>query len=276
MSVNDLFFWFERDWLAVSGRPGRRREASDPGAAVRAWLQYARRMGIQSIICLLTRKELDRHYVRHGLDLLQTLREADFQVSHCPVATGQKPPLTGSEVRRAWRRCRALPRPWLIHCNAGVRRGPYIARLLRVLVSEPSVEPEPPLSAPTTPTAPMTSPACRQQQLILIRYQDETNYGRVDAWQDHAGSMHKSSSGRNSPWRPQRPSKCCASAKRFCCRPCSGPPSNKPPPFWAWVVRPWRGSRRPSARPRRRNSVWRVTGADGGNPCSPRRRRARS
>jgi hypothetical protein len=34
-------------------------------------------------------------------------------------------------------------------------------------------------------------------QLILIRFQDEPNSGRVGAWQDHAGLIHSSLSGRN-------------------------------------------------------------------------------
>ena len=33
--------------------------------------------------------------------------------------------------------------------------------------------------------------------LILIRFQDEPNSGRVPAWQDHAGSIHSLLSGRN-------------------------------------------------------------------------------
>jgi hypothetical protein len=32
--------------------------------------------------------------------------------------------------------------------------------------------------------------------LILIRFQDEPNGGRVGAWQDHAGLIHSSLSGR--------------------------------------------------------------------------------
>jgi hypothetical protein len=34
-------------------------------------------------------------------------------------------------------------------------------------------------------------------QLILIRFQDEPNSGRVSAWQDHAGLIHSLLSGRN-------------------------------------------------------------------------------
>ena len=34
------------------------------------------------------------------------------------------------------------------------------------------------------------------QALILIRFQDEANSGRVGAWQDHAGLIHSSLSGR--------------------------------------------------------------------------------
>ncbi len=35
-----------------------------------------------------------------------------------------------------------------------------------------------------------------QVQLILIRFQDEPNSGRVAAWLDHAGSIYSSLSGR--------------------------------------------------------------------------------
>ena len=34
-------------------------------------------------------------------------------------------------------------------------------------------------------------------RLILIRFQDEPNSGRVSAWQDHAGLIHSLFSGRN-------------------------------------------------------------------------------
>ena len=34
-------------------------------------------------------------------------------------------------------------------------------------------------------------------ELILIRFQDEPNSGRVSAWQDHAGLIHSLFSGRN-------------------------------------------------------------------------------
>ena len=36
----------------------------------------------------------------------------------------------------------------------------------------------------------------RPNLLILIRFQDEPNSGRVSAWQDHAGLIHSSLSGR--------------------------------------------------------------------------------
>ena len=35
------------------------------------------------------------------------------------------------------------------------------------------------------------------QRLILMRFQDEPNSGRVSAWQDHAGLIHSLLSGRN-------------------------------------------------------------------------------
>ena len=35
------------------------------------------------------------------------------------------------------------------------------------------------------------------ERLILIRFQNEPNSGRVSAWQDHAGLIHSLLSGRN-------------------------------------------------------------------------------
>jgi hypothetical protein len=39
--------------------------------------------------------------------------------------------------------------------------------------------------------------ACRYIGVILIRFQDEPNGGRVSAWQDHAGLIRSLLSGRN-------------------------------------------------------------------------------
>ena len=39
-------------------------------------------------------------------------------------------------------------------------------------------------------------PHAPPEGLILIRFQDEPNSGRVGAWQDHAGLIHSSLSGR--------------------------------------------------------------------------------
>ena len=35
------------------------------------------------------------------------------------------------------------------------------------------------------------------EELILMRFQDEPNSGRVSAWQDHAELIHSLLSGRN-------------------------------------------------------------------------------
>jgi hypothetical protein len=35
------------------------------------------------------------------------------------------------------------------------------------------------------------------RHLILMRFQDEPNSGKVTAWQDHAGLIHSLLSGRN-------------------------------------------------------------------------------
>src|ERR1019366_3075510 len=59
-------------------------------------------------------------------------------------------------------------------------------------------------------------------RLILMRFQDEPNSGRVGAWQDHAGLIHSSLSGRKSPPLSPPPSNLSDNVRRCCCRPCSG------------------------------------------------------
>ena len=49
-----------------------------------------------------------------------------------------------------------------------------------------------------TPWRQLESPAEDARSfVILIRFQDELNIGRVSAWQDHAGLIHSLLSGRN-------------------------------------------------------------------------------
>src|ERR1035437_1388999 len=111
--------------------------------------------------------------------------------------------------------------------------------------------------------------------LILMRFQDEPNSGRVSAWQDHAGLIHSWLSGRNCPPPSPPLSNPCDNVRRCCCRRCSGPPSNKPPPFWALAGRPCRASKPPSASTSRRCPTLPATGADAGNPSSPKRKKSR-
>src|ERR1035437_6056643 len=112
--------------------------------------------------------------------------------------------------------------------------------------------------------------------LILIHFQDEPKSGSVSAWQEHAGLIHSLLSGRNRPPSSPPLSNPCDNVRRCCCWHCSEPRSNKPPLFWALAVRPCRASRPPSASTSRHCPTLPATGADAGNPCSPKRKKSRS
>lgn len=114
--------WVIEDFLARSSRPGYSGlDAETSQGEVDSWLETLRRMGIKSILCLLADEQLVFcSELPNGL--LEYYEDAGFQVVHIPVKDFQWPPLSAEQLEQAWRAFQRLPKPVLVHCNAGISR----------------------------------------------------------------------------------------------------------------------------------------------------------
>ena len=79
-------------------------------------------MKIKSILCLLSEEQLDEFYGANGIQLLEHYRKQGFIVVHVPVADYQTPPLSSADLVIIGKVHVELPKPWLIHCSAGIDR----------------------------------------------------------------------------------------------------------------------------------------------------------
>ncbi len=86
------------------------------------WLKEVARMKIKSILCLLSQEQLDEFYGANGIQLLEIYRKKGFIVGHVPVPDYQLPPLSSADLAMIQKALTKLPKPWLIHCSAGIDR----------------------------------------------------------------------------------------------------------------------------------------------------------
>jgi protein tyrosine phosphatase len=117
----DKIEWVKSDLLARSSRPGW-WDDRPLETVIASWLVRVRRMKIRSIVCLLSKSELDEYYGQNSIDLLRIYKGDGFKVAHIPITDDQNPPLTDEDHCRIARKVSKLPLPWLIHCSAGVDR----------------------------------------------------------------------------------------------------------------------------------------------------------
>lgn len=132
---------FEAGWvipgvLARSARPGRPLGpyTNVPRDHVDNWLDGLRKMGVNSIICLLD----DQHLCLYSdlpEGLVEYYRSAGFAVAHImirdPVLGGA---VTNAALERTWHAYQELPKPVLVHCSAGRdRTGKAVDYLLKKL-----------------------------------------------------------------------------------------------------------------------------------------------
>jgi len=116
--------------LARSPRPGDNHLPSRI-IDVQNWISEAKRMGIRSVICLLSDQELFECYSFAKIDLFQCIRKADIEVIHRPISE-----YSSSITRDVFNDIREqfikLPKPCLVHCNAGIERtGQVVYHLVR-------------------------------------------------------------------------------------------------------------------------------------------------
>ena len=89
---------------------------------INKWLKEVGRMRIKSILCLLSQEQLDEFYGANGIQLLEIYRQQGFALGHVPVPDYQMPPLSSADLAMIQKALTELPKPWLVHCSAGIDR----------------------------------------------------------------------------------------------------------------------------------------------------------
>lgn len=79
-------------------------------------------LNINSILCLLSSKEMKMYYVEIDGDLIGFYERNGFKVFHINVIDFQNPVLSIYEESQVKQAFESLPKPILIHCGAGEDR----------------------------------------------------------------------------------------------------------------------------------------------------------
>jgi len=118
--------------LFATSRPGYDHGRNDPVEVevVQGWIGAAKSHGVKSIVCLLNEPHLKLYGAVPG-GLLQSYRDAGFEIGHVPVADHQWPPLSSEDLAAVERHFEGLPKPVPIHCSAGVDRTGAAVRHLK-------------------------------------------------------------------------------------------------------------------------------------------------
>lgn len=135
---SELVIWVIPSTLACSQRPlrdhprfgGRSPLPPEAKPEVVSWIDRIKALGIRSIICLLEPDQLDRYYVRGGLNLhpnglLGYYKERGFDVSHFPMTDYERP--ADTLMGRVLQEFDRLPKPVLVQCSAAIDRTTPVA-----------------------------------------------------------------------------------------------------------------------------------------------------
>ena len=135
--------WVIEGVLATSPRPGYTPgpEYAVPAAKVHAWVEETQRFGIASIICLLHDDQLPLYRREIPQGLIRFYTESGFAVAHVGTFDGQTHPFTPEQYLQAWEAFRALPKPVLVHCSAGMdRTGRVVRHILDQLAAQDAID----------------------------------------------------------------------------------------------------------------------------------------
>lgn len=138
---SELWLWVIKGRLACAQRPlrdhpkfgGRSPLPPDARPLVVSWVDRLVKAGFRSVISLLEVAQLDRYYVRGGINLhpdglLGYYSSRGVEVESIPCTDYQKP--TDDQMRHALEAFRRLPKPVLLHCSAGIDRTAPVAAYL--------------------------------------------------------------------------------------------------------------------------------------------------
>ena len=144
---SDLALWVIPQALACSQRPlrdhprfvqkGRSPKPLPPEARLLVvnWVTRIKtELGIRSIICLLDNSQLERHYIRGGLNLdgaglLGYYESQGLVVKHIPTTDYVRP--ADREMAEALEAYNELPKPVLLHCSAAIDRTTPVAAFIQ-------------------------------------------------------------------------------------------------------------------------------------------------
>ena len=143
---SEIWIWVIQDRLACAqrplrdnpnfgGGPGRRPPPLPPEARpfLEAWVDRVIQGGFRSVISLLEVAQLERHYIRGGINLhsqglLGYYRHRGLKVQSVPCTDYQRP--SDRQMHKIQEAFLRLPRPALLHCSAGIDRTSPVAAFL--------------------------------------------------------------------------------------------------------------------------------------------------
>ena len=135
---SEIVYWVVPNVLGCSQRPlrdlppfgGRSPLPAAARPLVVLWVDRIEEMGFRSIICLLEDAQLDRYYIRGGIDLhegglLGYYASRGFDVRHRSLTDYQRPSQIAIEEVFGW--FKEMEKPVLIHCSASIDRTTPVA-----------------------------------------------------------------------------------------------------------------------------------------------------
>jgi hypothetical protein len=138
---SEVWIWVIPSHLACAQRPlrdhpqfgGRSPLPSEARPLVERWVDRFVEAGFRSVISLLEVAQLDRYYVRGGINLhphglLGYYESRGLSVESIPCTDYQKP--TSARMGQVLEAFRHLPKPVLLHCSAGIDRTAPVAAFL--------------------------------------------------------------------------------------------------------------------------------------------------